>query len=232
VDTCSIDKSSSNELSAAINSMFSWYQHASKGYVYLSDVQVPDEVINVQAFRITWEAAFRRSRWFTRGWTLQELLAPPTVEFFSKEGRLLGSKISLEQEIHKITKIPIGVLRGQNLSDHDVEERMRWAEVRTTTVKEDKAYCLLGIFGVVLPLIYGEGEAYAALRLREELQKRQGEQGTENLQDLTGTFCYPGKVAFLLRLFVRLTRCNVSFLVVTFSAKRTLHWARGPSSIS
>jgi hypothetical protein len=108
----------------------------------------PDEVIDTQAFRVTWEQDFRRSRGFTRGWTLQELLAPASVEFFSKEGKRLGSRIFLEQEIHEITKIPIRVLRGQSLTDSIVEERMSWAARRTTTLKEDKVYCLLGIFQI------------------------------------------------------------------------------------
>jgi hypothetical protein len=188
VDTCCIDKSTSDELSTVINSMFLYYQRASKCYVYLSDVQVPDEVADAQAFRITWEDAFRRSRWFTRGWTLQELLAPPIVEFFSKDGKLLGSKISLEQEIQEITQIPAAALRGQSLSDFSVEERLSWAVRRTTTLKEDKVYCLLGIFKVFLPLIYGEGDEYATVRLREEIQRRQEGQGIESLQDLAGMF--------------------------------------------
>ena len=190
VDTCCIDKSTSNELSTAINSMFRWYQRATKCYVYLSDVQVPDEVTDAQAFQITWEGAFRWSRWFTRGWTLQELLAPATVEFFSRECKRLGSRVSLEQEVHEITKVPIRALRGQSLTEFDVEERISWVIKRTTTLKEDKVYCLLGIFGVFLPLIYGEGEAYATLRLKEEIQKRQEGRGTEGLQDLTGTFLF------------------------------------------
>ena len=188
VDTCCINKSTSDELSTAINSMFCWYQRASKCYVYLSDVRVLDEVIDAQASRVTWQDAFRQSRWFTRGWTLQELLAPAIVEFFSKEGKRLGSRISLEREIHEITKIPIGVLRGQSLTEFSVEERMSWAAKRRTTLKEDKVYCLLGIFGVFLSLIYGEGEAYATLRLKEEIRKRQEGWGTEDMQHLTGTF--------------------------------------------
>jgi hypothetical protein len=200
VDTCCIDKSTSNELSTAINSMFRWYQRASKCYVHLSDVQIPDEVIDAPAFRITWEEAFRQSRWFTRGWTLQELLAPAIVEFFSNEGKWLGSRISLEQEIHEITMIPIGVLRGQSLTKFNVKERMNWAAKRTTTLKEDKVYCLLGIFGVFLSPIYGEGEAYATLRLKEEIQRRQEGRGTEVLQDFIGTFC-SSKVAFLCRSY-------------------------------
>jgi hypothetical protein len=186
IDTCCIDKSTSHELSTAINSMFRWYQCASKCYVYLSDVFVPEEVADTEAFCITWKGTFQRSRWFTRGWTLQELLAPPYVEFFSHEGRRLGSKVSLEQEIHETTKIPIEALRGQSLTEFSVEERMSWAAQRTTTLKEDKVYCLLGIFGVFLSLIYGEGEAYATLRLREEIQRRQEGQGTERLHDLSG----------------------------------------------
>lgn len=77
--------------------MFHWYQRAIMCYVYLSDVSVPKEVTDAEAFRISWEQAFQRSRWFTRGWTLQKLLAPASVEFFSREGKRLGSRVSLEQ---------------------------------------------------------------------------------------------------------------------------------------
>jgi hypothetical protein len=189
IDTCCINKADSVELSAAINSMYRWYQRAAKCYVYLSDVSIPAEVADTQAFRIAWEDAFLRSRWFTRGWTLQELLAPPHVEFFSKEGRLLGSRISLDQDIHQATAIPIGVLRGQSLTEFSVEQRMSWAAQRSTTLKEDKVYCLLGIFGVFLPLIYGEGEAYATLRLTEEIQKRQeAGQGRNATKSLSSKF--------------------------------------------
>ena len=150
---------------------------------------MPAEVTNAQNFRITWVEAFRRSRWFTRGWTLQELLAPATVDFFSKEGKRLGSRISLEQEIHEVTEVPISALRGQQpLSEFSVTERMSWAVGRTTTFVEDKIYCLLGIFNVFLPLIYGEGEAYATDRLGAEIRRRREGLGTESQQDLAGTF--------------------------------------------
>jgi hypothetical protein len=172
VDTCCINKSTSDELSTAINSMFRWYQRATKCYVYLSDVHVPEEVTDIQACRTTWLEAFQRSRWFTRGWTLQELIAPAQVEFFSKNGKRLGSKISLEKEICEVTKIPIAALRGQPLGEFSFEERISWAAKRTTTVKEDKAYCLLGVFGVFMPLIYGEGEDHALLRLKKEANIR------------------------------------------------------------
>ena len=91
------------------------------------------------------------------------------MEFFSSEGKRLGSKLSLEQEIHDITQIPIAALRNYNLRDFSIDERMSWVAERNTTVKEDKAYCLLGIFGVFLPPIPGEGEQYAFKRLRKEI---------------------------------------------------------------
>lgn len=182
IDSCCIDQSSSVELSTAINSMFRWYQRASKCYVYLSDVSFHGPHADQ-----TWLVAFRRSRWFTRGWTLQELIAPSSVEFFSKEHTRLGSKVSLEQEIHEVTKVPIEVLRGQRLAELTVEERMSWAAHRVTTVKEDRVYCLLGIFGVFLPLIYGEGVEYATIRLKEEIKKRQAGEGFEDLRQISGT---------------------------------------------
>ncbi|MCJ1386444.1 hypothetical protein MMC17_009570 [Xylographa soralifera] len=177
VDTCCIDRRDHVELSAAINSMFRWNQRADKCYVYLSDVQVPAEVNDIQTFRSTWEATFRSSRWFTRGWTLQELLAPGIVEFFSRDERILGSKISLEKEIHDITQIPYGALRNHNVCDFSIDERMRWVEKRKTTLKEDRVYCLLGIFGIFLPLIYGEGEDHAFHRLRKEIAGEIGSLG-------------------------------------------------------
>ena len=142
VDTCCIDKSSSAELSEAINSMFRWYQNASKCYVYLSDVSTSGHGTNISLSPTAWEVAFWKSRWFSRGWTLQELIAPVSVEFFSREGSSLGSKRSLEQQIHEITGITIEVLRGAPLTDFEVEERLSWAKYRETKRPEDKAYCL------------------------------------------------------------------------------------------
>ena len=168
VDTCCIDKSNNNELSEAINSMFRWYRNAAKCYVYLSDVSRPAlQAVN----QLPWELAFRKSRWFTRGWTLQELIAPTSVEFFSKEGEQLGDKSSLSRHIHEITGIPIKVLQGGPQSDFSVTERMSWADKRETTREEDKAYSLLGIFDVYMPLIYGEGRDSAFKRLRGEINK-------------------------------------------------------------
>jgi len=171
IDTCCIDKSTSDEVQASINSMFRWYRDAARCYVYLPDVYLPDASTTVDQSQLSWEPAFRASEWFKRGWTLQELIAPASVEFFSKEGRRLGDKRSLEQLIHEITGIALPALRGTPPSQFDVEERFKWAETRQTTREEDWAYCLLGIFGIFMPLIYGEGKAHAVGRLREEIAK-------------------------------------------------------------
>jgi hypothetical protein len=165
IDTCCIDKSNSTELSTAINSMFRWYQNAKKCYVYLGDVSIPGYAEDVQAKQSTWEAAFRQSRWFTRGWTLQELIAPAIVEFFSKEGKRLGDKSSLEKLICEITGIPIQALQGNPFSHFSIDERREWAAQRQTTEEEDTVYCLLGLCEVSMPPIYGEGKKAALKRL-------------------------------------------------------------------
>jgi hypothetical protein len=172
VDTCCINKANHVELSEAITSMFRWYRDAVKCYVYLSDVSARKRDNSGQT-QWTWESAFRKSRWYTRGWTLQELLAPTTVEFFSREEELLGNKLVLARLIHEITDIPITALHGARLSDFSVHERLRWAAKRDTKKKEDKAYCLQGIFNVFMPLMYGEGDN-AFVRLKEEIGKRSG----------------------------------------------------------
>ena len=171
VDTCCIDKSSSAELSEAINSMFRWYQNAAKCYVFLSDVSMTKRKARNRSSEYIWEAAFGASIWFTRGWTLQELLAPGSVEFFSREGKRLGDKKTLERQVHEITGIAVSALRGTSLSEFKVDELLSWAGNRQTTRKEDKAYSLLGIFNVYMPLIYGEGRDNAFIRLREEINK-------------------------------------------------------------
>jgi Heterokaryon incompatibility protein (HET) len=169
VDTCCIDKQDPNELTTAINSMFRWYQNASRCYVYLSDVSVRTQ--DGQFIHVTWESAFRNSRWFRRGWTLQELLAPKIVDFYSRDEVQLGDKSSLSQQISEITGIPIKALQGEALSKFSITERFSWVEQRQTTKAEDKAYCLLGLFQVFLPLIYGEGQSSAMRRLRKEIQE-------------------------------------------------------------
>ncbi|KAF4629991.1 hypothetical protein G7Y89_g8153 [Cudoniella acicularis] len=118
-----------------------------------------------------WEEALRKSRWFTRGWTLQELIAPRLVNFFSLEGERLGSKLSLESIIHKITGIAKNALRGDVLPNFSIKERMSWAERRNTTIEEDKAYCLIGVFDVSIVLNYGKRKDQAFRRLKEEIHK-------------------------------------------------------------
>ncbi|KAH6704326.1 kinesin light chain 1 [Leptodontidium sp. MPI-SDFR-AT-0119] len=170
VDTCCIDKSNAVELQEAINSMFRWYRDATKCYVYLPDVSRP-RINSAGRSNEDWVLIFRKSEWFRRGWTLQELIAPASVDFFSKEGELLGSKASLERHICEVTSIPAKALRGSPLSDFSVAERLSWAASRETFCQEDKAYSLLGIFDVNMLLIYSEGKDKAMDRLREEVDK-------------------------------------------------------------
>jgi ankyrin repeat protein len=157
VDTCCIDKTSSAELSEAINSMYRWYEEAGECYAYLSDV--PSKV------------EFSKSRWFTRGWTLQELIAPSAVIFFNEKWKVLGTKEGLKQVIYDCTRIPANILSGKDgLETLSVAQKMSWAAKRETTRVEDRAYSLLGIFGIHMPLIYGEKET-AFIRLQEEIMK-------------------------------------------------------------
>jgi hypothetical protein len=169
IDTCCIDKKNAVELQEAINSMFRWYQNASKCYVYLSDVSSGKWKAYDQSSEFPWDTTFRLSRWFTRGWTLQELLAPRSVEFFSREHERLGDNRTLERQIHEVTNIAIPALRGNHLSQFSVDERLSWAKNRQTTREEDKAYSMLGIFDIQMPLLYGEGEEKAFKRLRREI---------------------------------------------------------------
>jgi hypothetical protein len=171
VDTCCIDKSSSAELQEAINCMYRWYKNAVKCYVYLADVPKPNAITDNGFERWRWILTFQNSRWFTRGWTLQELIAPAYVEFFSKEGTKLGSKKSLEDVICETTGLPSHALRDSRLPNFSVSERLSWAEKRNTTRPEDKAYSLLGLFDIHMPLLYGEGKEKAFRRLQEEVDK-------------------------------------------------------------
>jgi hypothetical protein len=160
IDTCCINKTNAAELSESIISMFRWYQNAERCYAYLDDVVSGNE---------DWESQFIGSEWFSRGWTLQELLAPSSVEFFAKDGTRLGDKVSLQQQIHKATGIAISALQGSILSSFSIAERKKWAANRKTTRPEDKAYSLLGIFNVSMAPLYGEGEEQAMGRLEKEI---------------------------------------------------------------
>jgi hypothetical protein len=173
VDTCCIDKTNKAELSKAIQSMFRWYRNVARCYVYLPDVSAPLLGTDGKMNPLLWESQFRKSKWFTRGWTLQELLAPTSVEFFSREGRRLGDKRSLREQIHKITNIPYAAIEGAPLSQFTVNQRLQWKEHRETKHEEDGAYSLLGIFDVYLAPLYGERAAGAFRRLMDEIQKQE-----------------------------------------------------------
>jgi len=171
IDTCCINKTNKVELSQAIRSMFRWYQNATRCYVFLADVPRPPSDANKQTNARRWEVDFQESRWFTRGWTMQELIAPRSVEFFSCKWERLGSKVSLEQLIYETTGIPHSALQGAPLWQFSVNERLLWREYRQTKLEEDAAYSLLGIFDVYIAPIYGEGTARAFGRLMDEINK-------------------------------------------------------------
>lgn len=156
-DTCCIQKSSSAELSEAINSMFAWYQDAAICYAFLADVPS--------------KQGFSGSKYFTRGWTLQELIAPGTLVFFDEAWTSLGSKNDLQYIVSDCTGIPASILSGdEDFEAFSIAQRMSWAARRVTTRVEDMSYCMLGLFDINMPLIYGEGEN-AFMRLQEEILK-------------------------------------------------------------
>jgi len=162
-DTCCIDKSSSAELSEAINSMFRYYQSADVCYVYLSDVEAHTSSQEHTQDRMM------QSGWFTRGWTLQELLAPPRAVFYDRTWNFLGTKQTLCSALALRTGIDEVILNGLDaISGRSIAQRMSWASERTTTRREDLAYCLLGIFDVNMPMLYGEG-GKAFVRLQQEI---------------------------------------------------------------
>jgi len=169
VDTCCIKQESSQEVGEAINSMYRWYHDAVTCYVYLTDVTVGGTTQQDTDSDPAWLLAFRRSRWFTRGWTLQELIAPVSIEFYSQDGYRLGDRTTLIRQIQWITGIAEAALRGSPLSSFTVEERISWARKRNTKREEDEAYSLLGLFGIHMPLIYGEGRKSALTRLQKEI---------------------------------------------------------------
>ncbi|EIW64802.1 HET-domain-containing protein, partial [Trametes versicolor FP-101664 SS1] len=169
IDTCCIDKTSSAELSEAINSMYDWYSRASACYAYLADVPTDEDPAAP-------DSAFRQSIWFRRSWTLQELIAPQEVVFLSKDWETLGNKYLWPGLLQEITGIEAEVLTFlKPLSSIPIALRMRWAAGRQTTRIEDEAYALMGIFGVNMPTIYGEGRR-AFRRLQEEIMRQTPDQ--------------------------------------------------------
>ena len=165
IDTCCIDKTSSAELSEAINSMYEWYGRATVCYPFLHDVDANEDPQKP-------ESSFRRSRWHTRGWTLQELIAPAVVVFLSSTWCMVGGKHGLSKLLSEVTGVDADILtHSRPLSAVSIAQRMCWASRRVTTRKEDEAYCLMGLFGIHIPVIYGEGSK-AFLRLQEEILRQ------------------------------------------------------------
>lgn len=181
IDTCCINKELDGEHQKAMNSMFRWYQCAAKCYVYLADVPAHERKSPGQGAS-DWKQFFMRSQWFTRGWTLQELLAPRVVEFYSQNSTRLGDKTSLEDLVHDVTGIPVAALRGEPLTSFSEKQRFDWMERRRTKFEEDKVYALMGLFDVEIPIHYGEGQANARNRLKEAIATQ-----TEIVRDLRVT---------------------------------------------
>ncbi|KAK2606198.1 hypothetical protein QQS21_003369 [Conoideocrella luteorostrata] len=193
MDTCCIDKTNPADTQEAINAMFRWYQNAGICYAYLEDVnflkafslsdlgsdEEPDEVAgseNVACFGNAAHAAikpiFTRAKWFSRGWTLQELLAPNYLVFVDQEWRRIGCREDWAAEIRESSRIEARHLTGFNPRDFrscSIAMRLSWASRRKTTVEEDETYSLVGLFAISLPLIYGEGRLRAFNRLQREL---------------------------------------------------------------
>jgi Heterokaryon incompatibility protein (HET) len=178
IDSCCINKKDPSERDRSINSMFRWYKNAASCYVFLADVTwAEDSQKNFEAFR--------KSRWFSRGWTLQELLASPEAKFFDRNWKFLGTKEQLKTYI----TIASGI-KSQYLDDFkeaSVATRMSWISGRNTKEEEDLAYCMIGVFGISLGVIYGEGLKLAFRRLQEAIIKSSPDESifawtSENLQ--------------------------------------------------
>jgi hypothetical protein len=185
VDTCCINKSSSSELQEAINSMFSWYKSASDCYVYLEDVQVQwdnnmlsDEALYKAKWR-DWISQVKQARWLTRGWTLQEFIASKSIIFYDRDWKLISPFSGLRDELSDATRIPRSMLGSSGIDIEEfgktsLQERIYWARNRHTTRPEDRAYSLLDLLNVSMPMIYGEGAVKAFKRLKREVKEEHG----------------------------------------------------------
>ena len=181
IDACCVNQDSDREVSEAVNSMFRWYSNAEICLAYLSDVANPRDIHQ-----------FRNSEWFSRGWTLQELLAPQTVIFLSQMWEAIGHKgpnktrsgsalcygnWPIEDKVAEITNIPQPVLCGTStIASYDINTRLVWIEGRETTREEDMIYSMFGIFDVVLPVMYGETAERARRRLMNEIASNEAQQ--------------------------------------------------------
>jgi len=174
VDTCCINKGSSAELSEAINSMYRWYENAQVCYAYLHDV--PDPQFPTANDKERYPDFRGWPEWFSRGWTLQELIAPCNVQFFNKDWQSIGDKRTLAPSLRKITGIPQHILTDGLRGDRPcVAQIMSWAAHRKTTRVEDRAYSLMGLLDVNMPMLYGEGKK-AFHRLQLEIIRASNDQ--------------------------------------------------------
>ncbi|KIM68400.1 hypothetical protein SCLCIDRAFT_105698, partial [Scleroderma citrinum Foug A] len=174
VDTCCIDKRSSAELSEAINSMYRWYENAKVCYAYLYDVLGPS--LPTVSDKERYPDSSGWPEWFSRGWTLQELIAPSDIQFLNKDWQSIGDKRMLAPTLHNITGIPEHILTlGLDGNRPCVAQIMSWAADRTTTRVEDRAYSLMGLLDVNMPMLYGEGKK-AFHRLQLEIIRASNDQ--------------------------------------------------------
>jgi hypothetical protein len=167
IDTMCIDKTNDAEVKMSINRMFSWYQQASICLVYLHDLQGGNrlEVISED----------QKPTWFTRGWTLQELLAPTTVLFFDQHWNYLGTRSELAEAINKFTGIPLDVLCHCNIKSYSYAKRLSWSKGRETELPEDRVYSLIGLSEVFVSAEYGIGYHQALLKLKSAILERRRE---------------------------------------------------------
>jgi hypothetical protein len=186
IDNVYIDKSSKTELSEAINSMYKWYRNAERCYVYLSDFDFDtydNRPTNGPTFTREHVAKLQNCKWFTRGWTLQELLAPPQVLFYDRNWLYFGKLDELTLGVSSVTRIPEALLDGKTrLFDYTAAQKMSWAATRTTTREEDMAYCLFGLFEINLPLFTAKARAEPSFASRRPSFKR-----------VTTSHCLPGR---------------------------------------
>ncbi|KAF2009888.1 HET-domain-containing protein [Aaosphaeria arxii CBS 175.79] len=211
VDTCCIDKTSSSELQEAINSMYAWYKRAFKCVVFLEDVHLHPSITSrnntgdpdIQETRNFLDASILKARWFYRGWTLQELIAPKEVLFYDGNWHFIASKKHTLSHLSIATKIHQHVLATGDVSQCCVAQIMSWAARRQTTREEDMAYCLLGLFGIHMPMLYGEGSA-AFLRLQLEILKTHPDDSIFAwFNDSADNYTYSGLLAPSPREFAR-----------------------------
>ena len=205
VDTCCIDKRSSAELSEAINSMYRWYKRSTLCFVHLADVELSDDELSLklQSEKKFWQAPdgwaslrdrFNKSTWFERGWTLQELIAPKHIVFYDSHWNEIGPLKQFYEDVSKVTGIDAYYLTPDSKYPKwpSVAARMSWASRRHTSREEDIAYCLLGIFDINMPLLYGEGAEKAFIRLQIEIMK---DSHDESLFAWTSYHSYSGLLA-------------------------------------